>query len=457
MTGAGADAVIASYGTIRDLRPAFGDKAPILKLDVTTLSVGGHYPVSEYALCLRRSRTPCGWARQRCSPTCSSGRPFELEALRTAATSGRAGRRARARRTSARSCRWSRGPTPTRPRPWPIAAAARTAAELGAHVVKTTMPDPPEAMSEVAGCGVPVILAGGDFDGDDDALLARMVKRALRGGAAGVAHGRNVWGVGPTRPAPSSGCVRWYTRRPADDRPDGAGHRRQPGHRTGLCARPRACRRERGGHGPRRGAPWSELALELGIEPPWCRSSTLPKGAPRVAAEARRLGGPITILVNNAGRGGWHDRPIWEQERRGVACVDGREPRRPLRAHPPARSRHDRSGLGAHRDGVLHRGPDRALRPCRPTARRSTGCSGRTRSVAQDVAPHGVTCNQVLPGWVRTEMAERDAQTGGQAEGHDSGGRLAGSGPRPAPPAACSSRTRWRRSWPTSAPTPPAR
>jgi NAD(P)-dependent dehydrogenase (short-subunit alcohol dehydrogenase family) len=32
------------------------------------------------------------------------------------------------------------------------------------------------------------------------------------------------------------------------------------------------------------------------------------------------------------------------------------------------------------------------------------------RSVAQDVAPFGITCNAILPGWVRTEMAERDAE-----------------------------------------------
>jgi NAD(P)-dependent dehydrogenase (short-subunit alcohol dehydrogenase family) len=35
---------------------------------------------------------------------------------------------------------------------------------------------------------------------------------------------------------------------------------------------------------------------------------------------------------------------------------------------------------------------------------------GLMRSVAQDVAPHGITCNAILPGWVRTEMAERDAE-----------------------------------------------
>lgn len=34
---------------------------------------------------------------------------------------------------------------------------------------------------------------------------------------------------------------------------------------------------------------------------------------------------------------------------------------------------------------------------------------GMMRVVAQDGAPHGLTCNAVLPGWVRSEMSERSA------------------------------------------------
>ncbi|MGI9188333.1 MAG: SDR family NAD(P)-dependent oxidoreductase [Gaiellales bacterium] len=37
------------------------------------------------------------------------------------------------------------------------------------------------------------------------------------------------------------------------------------------------------------------------------------------------------------------------------------------------------------------------------------GLLGMMRVVAQDGAPHGLTCNAVLPGWVRTEMSERSA------------------------------------------------
>lgn len=37
------------------------------------------------------------------------------------------------------------------------------------------------------------------------------------------------------------------------------------------------------------------------------------------------------------------------------------------------------------------------------------GLLGMMRVVAQDGAPYGLTCNAVLPGWVRTEMSERSA------------------------------------------------
>jgi NAD(P)-dependent dehydrogenase (short-subunit alcohol dehydrogenase family) len=36
------------------------------------------------------------------------------------------------------------------------------------------------------------------------------------------------------------------------------------------------------------------------------------------------------------------------------------------------------------------------------------GVIGLMRAIAQDVIPFGVTCNAVLPGWVRTRMADDD-------------------------------------------------
>ena len=37
------------------------------------------------------------------------------------------------------------------------------------------------------------------------------------------------------------------------------------------------------------------------------------------------------------------------------------------------------------------------------------GLLGMMRSVAQDGAPHGITCNSLLPGWVRSEMTDLSA------------------------------------------------
>jgi DhnA family fructose-bisphosphate aldolase class Ia len=197
VTAAGADAVICSYGTLRDLRVAFGNAAPILKLDLTTVAVGGHYPVSEYALAYR-AEDAVRLGAAAVLTYVQLGADDELDALRTAAgVAARADELGLACVCEIMPVEGEAYPDPAAP--VAIAAAARAAAELGAHVVKTTMPDPPEAMAEVAACGVPVVLAGGDLDPDDDRLRER-VRRALDAGAAGVAHGRNVWG----RPDPGA-------------------------------------------------------------------------------------------------------------------------------------------------------------------------------------------------------------------------------------------------------------
>ena len=71
----------------------------------------------------------------------------------------------------------------------------RAAAELGADIVKTAFPtgaSAEEFKDIVDACFVPVIVLGGAAMGDDEALLS-MVKKAIDGGASGIAVGRNVW------------------------------------------------------------------------------------------------------------------------------------------------------------------------------------------------------------------------------------------------------------------------
>src|SRR5262249_55545332 len=76
-----------------------------------------------------------------------------------------------------------------------VASACRVGAELGAHVIKTTLPQPPSALRQATGFGVPVLIAGGAWVDDREDLLAG-VREAMASGAAGVAFGRNAWGAG---------------------------------------------------------------------------------------------------------------------------------------------------------------------------------------------------------------------------------------------------------------------
>jgi len=76
-----------------------------------------------------------------------------------------------------------------------VAFAVRFAAELGADVVKTVFPtgaSVDDFKRIVDAAMVPVIVLGGAAMGDDEALLT-MVKKAIEGGASGIAVGRNVW------------------------------------------------------------------------------------------------------------------------------------------------------------------------------------------------------------------------------------------------------------------------
>jgi DhnA family fructose-bisphosphate aldolase class Ia len=73
-----------------------------------------------------------------------------------------------------------------------LAVAARSAAELGADLVKVKYPSKQGDLAEVAkGCPVPILVLGGEKAADDEVL--DMVSRALQDGAAGVTMGRNVW------------------------------------------------------------------------------------------------------------------------------------------------------------------------------------------------------------------------------------------------------------------------
>ena len=96
------------------------------------------------------------------------------------------------------------------------------------------------------------------------------------------------------------------------------------------------------------------------------------EGCKLAVSETERRLGPIDVLVCNHGIGSAHERLVWEQD--------------------PAVWR----GEKAERSGSAY------------TASKH-GVIGLARAIAQDAGPFGVTSNAVLPGWVKTAMAERSA------------------------------------------------
>lgn len=73
-----------------------------------------------------------------------------------------------------------------------ISIAARVGAELGADIIKCPYTgDPDSFRTVVAGCPVPVVIAGGAMTSDDQAL--RCVQGAIQAGARGISMGRSVF------------------------------------------------------------------------------------------------------------------------------------------------------------------------------------------------------------------------------------------------------------------------
>jgi NAD(P)-dependent dehydrogenase (short-subunit alcohol dehydrogenase family) len=150
----------------------------------------------------------------------------------------------------------------------------------------------------------------------------------------------------------------------------------------------------------------AELARETGADVLACALDT-PEGCARAVAEAgRRLGG-VNVLVSNAGIDTNRERPIWEQdpavwrETFAINLDASFELCRALTKHM-VEQRWGRIVIVSSTAGEL--GAPASSAYCAS----KHAVLGLMRSVAADVAPYGVTCNAVLPGWVRgTEMSDR--------------------------------------------------
>ena len=159
----------------------------------------------------------------------------------------------------------------------------------------------------------------------------------------------------------------------------------------------------------------AELAREVPVEY-LVQSLATPEGCARVVEETRRRLGPIDVLVNNAGLGSYRDRPIWEISRelwRETMDVN-------LEA-PFELTRLAVSDMIDRRWGRIVMVSSTAGEFAWPAmisyCASKHGLLGLMRAVAQDVAPFNVTCNAVLPGWVRTRLAEGKAEMEAERRG----------------------------------------
>jgi NAD(P)-dependent dehydrogenase (short-subunit alcohol dehydrogenase family) len=141
-----------------------------------------------------------------------------------------------------------------------------------------------------------------------------------------------------------------------------------------------------------------------------------PEGCQRAVEETERRLGPVEIFVCNHGIGSAHERVIWEQdpalwEQTLRVNLDG----------PFHLSRLLTRGMVERGYGRVVYTSSTAGQVAEPasSAYNSSkhGLLGLMRSVAQDAGPHNVTSNAVLPGWVRTDMAERSAESEAKRRG----------------------------------------
>jgi NAD(P)-dependent dehydrogenase (short-subunit alcohol dehydrogenase family) len=140
------------------------------------------------------------------------------------------------------------------------------------------------------------------------------------------------------------------------------------------------------------------------------------EGCALAVAETERRLGPIDVLVVNHGIGSAHERLVWEQD-----PEVWRETMRINLDGPFELARLTLGGMCARGFGRLvftsSTAGEKAERSGSAYTASKHGVIGLARAIAQDAGPFGVTSNAVLPGWVRTAMAERSAVTEAERRG----------------------------------------
>jgi NAD(P)-dependent dehydrogenase (short-subunit alcohol dehydrogenase family) len=140
------------------------------------------------------------------------------------------------------------------------------------------------------------------------------------------------------------------------------------------------------------------------------------EGCARAVAETERRLGPVEILVVNHGIGSAHEKLVWEQD-----PAVWRETMRINLDGPFELTRLTVGGMCTRGYGRVvftsSTAGEKAERSGSAYTASKHGLIGLARAVAQDAGPFGVTSNAVLPGWVRTAMAERSARTESERRG----------------------------------------
>jgi NAD(P)-dependent dehydrogenase (short-subunit alcohol dehydrogenase family) len=141
-----------------------------------------------------------------------------------------------------------------------------------------------------------------------------------------------------------------------------------------------------------------------------------PDGCTLAVEETQDRLGPVAILVCNHGIGSAHERVIWEQEpevwRETMRVnLDGPYFLSKLVVKDMIEQGYGRLVFTSSTAGQVAEYAGSAYTTSKH------GLLGLMRSVAQDAGPHNVTSNAVLPGWVRTTMAEISAKAEAKQRG----------------------------------------
>jgi len=141
-----------------------------------------------------------------------------------------------------------------------------------------------------------------------------------------------------------------------------------------------------------------------------------PEGCALAVKETQDRLVPVTILVCNHGIGSAHERVIWEQDpavwqETMRINLDGPFYLSQLVVKDMIEKAYGRMVFTSSTAGQVAEYAGSAYNSSKH------GLLGLMRSLAQDAGQHGVTSNAVLPGWVRTPMAETSAETEAEERG----------------------------------------